>query len=115
VELGLGHLDDRGQPRGHADGIAHAAGMGEERLGRARGRQRRAVTVDDGPALGLEHDHPGVLARGLGGQLRVPEELQVRQAGHETSERDGDDRRDDEDARPEAGDFHRKDASTRPC
>src|SRR5207247_5649606 len=78
-----------------------------------RGGERRPVTIDDGPALRVQDDGAGVLTLGERGQLGVADDLQLEQASHEASERDGEDRRDDEHARSEAWKAQRTAASIR--
>ena len=89
------------QPRGSTHRIAHRARLREQRLGRRRGRERGAAAIHDGAAQRLQGDGPRVLALRERGALGVPHELQVDETGDDSCEREGEDRREDENPRAE--------------
>ena len=106
VQLALRRVEDRRQPCGDAHRIAHRARLGEERLGGRRGRQRRAVTVEDRTARAVQGDRARILALGEGGQLRALDDHQPAQPARQAHERDGEERREYQDPRPEGGGVH---------
>ena len=107
VHLRLGDADQRRDARGDANRVADAARLDEERLGRGRGCQRSALAVDDRTALGAKDHGAGVLALGDLGQVPVLDDHQPRQAAREAAEHDRQDRREQEDPRPDGGVLHR--------
>jgi hypothetical protein len=102
VNLGLRLAEDRGEPGGDANRIADAARLHEERFRGGRRRERAALTVDDRTALRVEDDRAGVLALGDLVELAVLDHHQPAETTDEAAERDGEDRRQHEDARPDS-------------
>ena len=101
VQLLLGHLHDRRQPRGDANGIAHGARLGEQGLGRTGSCQRRAVAVDDRAPLSLERDRSRVLPLGEGQQLARTDDLEIAQTRRHAPEGDDERRCQEQDTRAE--------------
>ena len=106
VNLGLRQADDRRQARGDAHRVADAARLDEERLGRGRRRERAAQAVDNGSALRPEHDRARVLALRELGQLAVLDDHQPAETTGEAAERDGENRRQHQDPRPDGQILH---------
>ncbi len=107
MHLGLGHAHQRRDARGDTDRVADAPGLDEERLGRGGGCQRGALAVDDWPALGAQDDGARVLALRDLGKVPVLDDHQPRQAAGETAEYESQDRREQEDPRPDGAVLHR--------
>ena len=106
VNLGLRLAEDRRQARRDADRVAHAPRLHEERFRRGRRRERAALAVDDRAALRVEDDRPGVLALGDLRQLAVLDHHQPAKPSGEAAEREGQYRRQHEDARPDGRILH---------
>ena len=98
--------EDRRQARGDANRIADATRLNEERLGRGRCREGAALTVDDRATLRVENDRAGVLTLGELVELTVLDHHQPAEATDEAAEREGEDRRQHEDARPDGRILH---------
>ena len=106
VDLGRRLAQDRGQARGDADRVADAARLHEERFRRGRRRQRAALAVDDRAARGIEDNRARVLTLGDLGQLTVLDHHQPAETGSQAAEREGEDCRQQQDARPDGRIFH---------
>src|SRR5262245_22740617 len=98
--------EDRRQARGDADRVTDVARLNEERFGRGRRRERPALAVDDRPALRVQDHRAGVLALGELGELAVLDDHQPAETSGEAAEREGEDRRQQQDARPDGRILH---------
>ncbi len=103
VQDRFGHGEERGEARGDTHGVTHGARLREERLRAGGGRERGAAAVHDRTAPRVQRDRTRVLALRERRELGMAHHLQGRQPRQHPSERDGEDRRQDQDPRPERG------------